>query len=76
MEEMQKQLFDALLTEAGLVSAFLFFSNLVWIAMYITERKDRKSAWESNVAFKQQVIEAMKEIVPILEVIKDRTRRD
>ena len=73
---MEKELFDVILSEAGLVAALLFFSNLVWFGMYVWERKDRRAAWKANNDFKKEVIEAMKEIVPILAILKDRTKRE
>lgn len=75
MDQLTKSLFEVLQSEAGLVSTLLFFSNMLWVAMFTVERKDRKEAWRSNAEFKQQVIDAMQQIIPLLAVINDRFDR-
>lgn len=72
---MEKELFETILSESGIVAGLLFFSNVVWIWMFMWERKDRRAAWKANNDFKKEVIEAMKEVVPILAVLKDRSDR-
>ena len=76
MEEMSQQLFKALFSEAGLVSALLFVSNIIWIGLYFLERKDRRLAWKANNDFKDYIADVIGSVIPILEVIKDRTDRN
>jgi len=75
METYFLKLIEVLFTETGLISVLLFFSNVVWFKMYVCEKKDRRTSWESDARFKLQIIDTLKEMVPILEIVKDRTKR-
>jgi hypothetical protein len=75
IDDMQRKLFDILLTESGLVASILFMSNIIWIGMFMLERKDRMARTLASDKFKKEVIETISSFVPILEIIKDRTER-
>ena len=72
---MENQIVKAIFSEAGVVAALLLVSNIVWFKMYLMERKDRTAAWRANNDFKKEVIAAMKEVVPVLAILKDRHER-
>ena len=75
LEKITQQLFELMTVEANLIAILLLFSNLLWIKIWYIERSDRQAAWKNNNEFKTEVVNAMKDIIPLLAIIKDRSDR-